>query len=69
MPILKLRETASDELRFLADYVYEKVFQGYTLKQWGCKPEELGAGVTAGAYLSEYVMIVIFRTFIRGCPS
>jgi len=47
VPILKLRETASDELKFLADYIYDKVFHGYTLKQWGCKPESLGAGVTA----------------------
>lgn len=47
VPILKLRETASDELKFLADYIYDKVFHNYTMKQWGCKPEELGAGVTA----------------------
>jgi UDP-galactopyranose mutase len=30
VPILKLRQGASGELRFLADYVYEKVFYGYT---------------------------------------
>jgi len=33
-------------LRFLADYVYEKVFYDYTLRQWGLKPEEPDASVT-----------------------
>src|SRR5829696_7551171 len=41
IPILKLREGASGELHFLADYIYEKVFYNYTIKQWGLKPEEL----------------------------
>jgi len=47
VPILKLRENASDDLTLLADYIYEKVFHGYTLKQWDLKPEELAASVTA----------------------
>jgi len=48
MPILKIRETASnDDLKFLADYIYKNVFHGYTLKQWDLTPEELGAAVTA----------------------
>lgn len=46
IPILKLREGASGELHLLADYIYEKVFYGYTLKQWGLKPEELNPSVT-----------------------
>ena len=46
IPILKLRENVEGELRFLADYIYEKVFYGYTLKQWGLKPEELDPSVT-----------------------
>src|SRR5215212_6836688 len=46
IPILKLRQAASGELRFLADYNYEKVFYGYNLKQWGLKPEELNPSVT-----------------------
>ena len=47
VPILKLRTEADPDLRFLADYVYEKVFEGYTLKQWGMRPEDLSASVTA----------------------
>jgi UDP-galactopyranose mutase len=46
IPILKLRQSTTSELRFLADYIYEKVFYGYTVKQWGFKPEELNPGVT-----------------------
>lgn len=46
VPILKLRESAEGELRFLADYIYEEVFYGYTLKQWELKPEELDPSVT-----------------------
>ncbi|HEX6971494.1 MAG TPA: UDP-galactopyranose mutase [Limnochordia bacterium] len=47
VPILKLRESASGDLRFLADYIYDKVFYGYTLKQWDLTPEQLDPSVTA----------------------
>jgi UDP-galactopyranose mutase len=46
VPILKLRQEASGELHFLAEYVYEKVFYGYNLKQWDLTPEELSPSVT-----------------------
>jgi UDP-galactopyranose mutase len=46
VPILKLRREASGDLRSLAEYVYDKVFYGYSLKQWGLAPEELNPGVT-----------------------
>ena len=47
VPILKLLENTEGELRFLANYIYEKVFYNYTLKQWGLKPEDLDESVTA----------------------
>jgi UDP-galactopyranose mutase len=48
VPILKIRETAQGEdLKFLADYIYQQVFYNYTLKQWELTPEELSASVTA----------------------
>jgi UDP-galactopyranose mutase len=47
VPILKMRETASGDLRFLANYIYDNIFHGYTLKQWELKPEELDASVTS----------------------
>jgi len=47
VPILDLKTSDDSELNFLSDFVYEKVFLNYTLKQWGFKPEELDPGVTA----------------------
>ena len=42
VPILKLKQSDDKDLQTLADFIYEKVFYHYTLKQWGLKPEELG---------------------------
>lgn len=46
VPILKLRESESPEINALADFVYEKVFKYYTMKQWGVLPEEIDPSVT-----------------------
>ncbi|WP_298628291.1 UDP-galactopyranose mutase [uncultured Thermus sp.] len=46
VPILRLKEAQDPDLRFLAEYVYKNVFEGYTLKQWGLRPEELSPSVT-----------------------
>ncbi|MEC4818806.1 MAG: UDP-galactopyranose mutase [Scytonema sp. PMC 1069.18] len=46
VPILKLRESASGDLEFLANYIYDNVFVRYTAKQWDLKPEDLDRGVT-----------------------
>lgn len=56
VPILKLRDDAREaqdlskedreDLRWLADFIYDKVFYGYTTKQWGLTPEELGPSIT-----------------------
>lgn len=56
VPIMKLRETAATrvaglsaqdatDLQALADFIYEQVFYGYTLKQWDLTPEELGPAI------------------------
>jgi UDP-galactopyranose mutase len=47
VPILKLRESEDRDVSDLADYVYRSVFEGYTIKQWQLRPEELSPGVTA----------------------
>ena len=44
--ILELMKTKDPDLKFLADFVYKKVFLNYTIKQWGFKPEELSPEVT-----------------------
>ena len=46
VPILELRKTNDADLNFLAEYIYQKVFLIYTMKQWGLKPEELDPAVT-----------------------
>lgn len=44
--IMELRKAEDKDLKFLADYIYEKVFLNYTMKQWGMKsPEELDPSV------------------------
>ena len=47
VPILELKRTEDQDLQFLANYVYEKIFVNYTAKQWGKKPEEIDSEVTA----------------------
>lgn len=47
IPILKLKDSADGELQFLAKYIYDNVFYGYTTKMWELKPEELDASVTS----------------------
>lgn len=46
VPILKLRENEDEEIRDIADFVYENIFLKYTMKQWGQKPEEIDPAVT-----------------------
>jgi UDP-galactopyranose mutase len=47
IPILELKNSSDEDLQFLADFIYEKIFVHYTAKQWGMKPEELDGAVTA----------------------
>lgn len=47
IPILKLMENKDKDLKHLADFIYDKVFLGYNLKQWGLKPEELDPSVSS----------------------
>ena len=42
IPILELRKSENPLLREFADFVYKYIFYIYTMKQWGCKPEQLG---------------------------
>jgi UDP-galactopyranose mutase len=47
IPILELLKEEDQDLKFLANYVYEKIYKNYTMKQWGLKPEEISPQVTA----------------------
>ena len=46
VPILKLRKAKGEDLKLIADFVYEKIFLNYTKKQWGLEPEEIDPEVT-----------------------
>jgi UDP-galactopyranose mutase len=55
VPILEFQKQDDDDLKFLANYVYEKIFLHYTTKQWGVSPQEVDGAVTARVpvYLSK----------------
>ena len=55
IPILEFLKQDDADLKFLADYVYEKVFLHYTAKQWGVSPDDVDGAVTARVpvYLSK----------------
>jgi UDP-galactopyranose mutase len=65
-----LRELRQEErFSFLADYVYEKVYKNYTMKQWGLKPEELDASVADRVPLVTSRDNRYFHDTYQGIPS
>lgn len=46
IPIMELRKNSSEDVKGIADYVYENIFLHYTMKQWGQTPEEISPEVT-----------------------
>lgn len=55
VPILEFLKQDDEDLKFLANYVYEKVFLHYTTKQWSVSPTDVDGAVTARVpvYLSK----------------
>ena len=55
VPILEFQKQDDEDLKFLAEYVYEKIFLSYTTKQWGVSPKDVDGAVTARVpvYLSK----------------
>ena len=55
VPILEFQKQNDEDLKFLAEYVYEKIFLNYTTKQWGVSPKDVDGAVTARVpvYLSK----------------
>ncbi len=48
VPILEFMKQNDEDLKFLAEYIYEKVFLHYTIKQWGgVTPSDIDSAVTA----------------------
>lgn len=46
VPILELMNSDDEEIKGIADYVYQNIFLRYTMKQWGQKPEDIDPAVT-----------------------
>ncbi len=55
VPILEFQKQNDKDLKFLADYVYQKIFLNYTVKQWGLPPDLIDNATTARVpvYLSK----------------
>lgn len=47
VPIAELLKAPDEDLKFLANYVYQKVFVNYTMKQWGMSLDKLDSSVGA----------------------
>ncbi len=47
VPIVDFLQQNDNDLLFLANYVYEKVFKGYSKKQWGIDASELSKNVSS----------------------
>ncbi|GHV02809.1 UDP-galactopyranose mutase [Clostridia bacterium] len=45
VPVFELRAHKNDVIRKFGDYVFEKIFYHYTVKQWGRKPEALNPDI------------------------
>lgn len=69
VPMLKLRTSPDRDVRRLADFVYEKVFLGYTRKQWGMTPEELDPSVTGRVPVLVGRDDRYFRDTYQGMPA
>lgn len=47
IPILKMLKSEDQIEKRIAGFAYKNIFETYTLKQWGMKPEEINPNVTA----------------------
>jgi UDP-galactopyranose mutase len=47
IPIMEFQKYNDEDLKFLAEFIYNKVFLNYTSKQWGVTPENIDSSVTA----------------------
>lgn len=69
VPILKLKEENDKDLKFLAEYIYKNVFESYTSKQWGLKPEDIDPSVTARVPINISYDNRYFQDKYQGIPQ
>ncbi len=68
VPILELKNYEDEDIRAVADYVYENIFLKYTMKQWGMKPEEIDPLVTGRVPVSLSYDDRYFQDTYQGMP-
>lgn len=66
--ILELRKSKDDDLKLLADFVYEKVYLNYTIKQWDLKPEQMDGSVIGSVPINISRDDRYFRCKYQGMP-
>lgn len=69
IPILEFQKQQDADLKFLAQYVYEKVFLHYTTKQWGVAPGQVDGAVTARVPVYIGCDERYFQDVYQGIPS
>ena len=47
VPIMELLKNDDEDIKKLSDYIFEKVFKYYTMKQWGLEASQIDSAVTA----------------------
>lgn len=47
IPIMELLKNEDEDIKELANFIFENVFKYYTMKQWGLEADELDSAVTA----------------------
>ncbi|MBV9157258.1 MAG: UDP-galactopyranose mutase [Acidobacteriaceae bacterium] len=52
IPLVKLRQSPSEDIQALSGYIYEHIFLHYTRKQWDLEPEDLEPSVLARVPIS-----------------
>ncbi len=69
VPILELRNNSDEDIKGIADFVYDNIFLKYTMKQWGQKPEEIDQSVTARVPVLVSGDNRYFQDFYQGMPK
>ena len=66
--ILELRKSTDSDLKFLSDFIYEKIYLNYTIKQWDLKPEEMDSSVTGSVPINISRDDRYFKCKYQGIP-
>ena len=66
--ILDMLNSDDDILKFLADFIYEKMFKNYTYKQWGTYPDQIDPHVLSRVPVSISKNDGYFDDIYQGIP-